>query len=85
MKSLQKLILPGLILIIVAILYFMYFVPSDELGDFSRLDPNSNASVPVIVKVITEKGIQRDQDGHYSFYVVDKNNREMLRTLPCAY
>ncbi len=78
MKNLQKFILPGLILMVIAILYFTYFTPSDELGDFSQLDPNSSISVPVIVKVVKEKGIQRNQDGNYSFYVVDKNNKEIL-------
>lgn len=78
MKNIQKLVLPGLIVLIIAILYFSYFAPSDELGSFARLDSNSNASVPIIVKLVKEKGVQRTQDGTYIFYVVDKDNKEVL-------
>ena len=77
MKNLQKIILPGLVLIIVALVYFTYFSPSDELGDFSKLDTNSNASVQIIVKFVKEKGITRDREGGAHFYVTDKKNREV--------
>ncbi|MFZ1290672.1 MAG: hypothetical protein WAR79_11320 [Melioribacteraceae bacterium] len=80
MKKIEKFILPFLVLIIIGILYFTYFAASDELGDFSQLDPNSNASLPVAVKFVKEKGAQRTQDGTYVFYVVDKNNKEMFIT-----
>ncbi|MEN8193426.1 MAG: cytochrome c maturation protein CcmE [Bacteroidota bacterium] len=77
MKNLQKIILPGLVVIIVALIYFTYFSPSDELGDFSKLSTNSNASVQIIVKYVSEKGISRDREGNTLFYVVDKNNKEV--------
>lgn len=73
----QKLILPTLVLAILALVYFSYFSPSDELGDFSKLDTNSNASVQIVVKLVTEKGISRDSQGNTIFFVVDKNNREV--------
>ena len=73
----QKLILPGLILVAVLLLYFMYFAPSDELGSFTNFDPNSNASLPIVVKFVSEKGATRTQDGSTIFYVVDKSGREM--------
>ena len=73
----QKIILPGLVLIIVAIVYFTYFSPSDELGDFSKLSKNSNASVQIIVKYVSEKGITRDKEGGTHFYVLDKKNSEV--------
>ncbi len=75
--NMQKIILPGLVLILVAIVYFFYFSPSDELGDFSKLSANSNASVQIIVKFVSEKGISRDKEGNSHFYVLDKNNREV--------
>jgi cytochrome c-type biogenesis protein CcmE len=78
MKNIQKFILPGLIVFILAILYFSYFAPSDDLGSFARLDSNSNASVPIIVKLVKDKGVQRTQEGTYVFYVVDIDNKEML-------
>jgi len=75
--NMQKIILPGLVLILVAIVYFTYFSPSDELGDFSKLNTNSNSSVQIIVKFVSEKGISRDNEGSTHFYVLDKNNREV--------
>ena len=73
----QKLILPGLILAAVALLYFTYFAPSDELGLFSKFDPNSNASLPIVVKFVAEKGATRTDDGGTIFYVVDKSGKEV--------
>ena len=78
MKNIQKLILPILVVVILATLYFSYFAPSDELGSFARLDANNNAAVPIIVKMVKDKGVKRSQDGSYIFYVVDKDNKEVL-------
>jgi hypothetical protein len=75
--NIQKLILPGLVLIILAFIFLTYFSPSDELGDFSKLSTNSTASVQIIVKLRSEKGITRDSAGGTHFYVLDKNNREV--------
>lgn len=75
--NVQKIVIPGLVLIIVAFIYFSYFSPSDELGDFSTLSTNSNASVQIIVKFVSEKGITRDKEGGAHFYVLDKKNREV--------
>jgi cytochrome c-type biogenesis protein CcmE len=80
MKNLEKLVLPILVVLILSVLYFLYFAPSDELGSFSSFDTNSNASMPIIVKFVKDKGVQRQADGSYSFYVVDKENKEMLIT-----
>lgn len=75
--NIQKLVLPGLVLIILAFIFLTYFSPSDELGDFSKLSTNSSASVQMIVKLISDKGITRDAQGGTRFYVVGKNNREV--------
>lgn len=89
MKNIEKLLLPTLVVFILAILYFSYFAPSDELGSFANLDPNSNASVPITVKLVKDKPTQRMQDGTYVFYVVDKDNREMaisgLKDIPPGF
>lgn len=77
MKNLQKLILPGLVVIIIAYVYFTYFSPSDELGDFSKLSTNNNASVQIIVKFVKDKGISLEKEGNSIFYVVDKKNEEI--------
>lgn len=73
----QKLILPGLVITIAAILYFLYFAPTDELGSFTKFDPNNNASLPIIVKFVSEKGARRASNGETVFYVVDKHGKEM--------
>lgn len=78
-SPLQKLIIPTLLLAIVGILFFNYLMPSDKLGDFSQLDPNSHASVEIIVKYVAEKGIQRSGEG-ITFYVADVKNKEVLIT-----
>ena len=75
MKKIEKFILPGLIVVIVSLLYFFYFAPSDELGSFEEFDKDSNASVPIVVKYVSEKGIQRDAEGTM-FFVVDKTGKE---------
>ena len=72
----QKLILPGLIIAAVALLYFSYFAPSEELGLFSKFDPNSNASLPIVVKFVAEKGAARTDDG-VTFFVIDKSGKEV--------
>lgn len=78
MKNIQKFVLPALVLFIVALLYFSYFAPSDELGSFANFDPNNNAALPIVVKMVKDKGVQRVQDGSYIFYVLDKDNKEVL-------
>ena len=75
MKKLEKFILPGLIVIIVALLYFFYFAPTDELGSFANFDKDSNASIPIVVRLVTEKGIQYDREGS-TFFVVDRTGKE---------
>ena len=86
MKNLNKLILPSLVILILAMLYFLYFAPSDELGKFSKYDSNNNASMPIIVKLVKDRGISRNTDGSYSFYVIDGDNKVMpvngLESLP---
>jgi len=80
--NIQKLVLPGLVFIILAFIFLTYFSPSDELGDFSKLSANSSASVQIIVKFRSEKGISRDNEGGSYFYVYDKNNREVAVSGP---
>jgi cytochrome c-type biogenesis protein CcmE len=80
--DIQKLVLPGLVLIILAFIYFTYFSTSDELGDFSKLSTNSSVSVQIVVKFKSEKGVSRDSEGGSVFYVVDKNNREVVVSGP---
>ena len=74
----QKFILPVLILVAVAFIYFSYFSPTDELGSFSKFDTNNNASQDIVVKLVPEQGFERDvQNGSTIFYVVYKMGREV--------
>ena len=73
----QKLIFPGLLLAVILLVYISYFAHSDELGSFTKFDPNNNASLPIVVKYVNEKPARRTNDGGVIFFVVDKNNKEM--------
>ena len=74
----QKFILPGLILVVIAFIYFSYFSPTDELGSFSKFDTNNNASQDIIVKIVSEKGFERDiQNGNTIFYAEDRTGRQV--------
>lgn len=66
MKQLQKLILPVLIIIIIALVYIVYF-STTGLGSFSDFDVNNSASKDIKVQVLKERGITNN-----TFYVVDK-------------
>ncbi len=55
MKSLQKLILPSLVILLLGIIYLGYFAPSEELGDFSRFG-ESEVNQRINVKIIKETG-----------------------------
>ena len=76
MKSLQKLILPVLIVAAFLIIYFFYFAPKDTLGNFSSFDPNNTATKDIKVKVVTERGIQSNMQGTM-FYAVDAKGVEV--------
>ncbi|MDX9924159.1 MAG: hypothetical protein RBS48_05295 [Ignavibacteriaceae bacterium] len=70
--NIQKLVLPGLVVLAVALLYFNYFSPTDDLGKFSDFDTNSNSNRDIIVKVLTDRGFERDPEaGGTIFYVED--------------
>lgn len=76
----QKLVIPILVLAIISLLYFLYFSPKDELGLFSDFDPNSSANKEIIVKILPEKGIVKDDSGGAIFYVVDRAARQLKVT-----
>jgi cytochrome c-type biogenesis protein CcmE len=74
MKTLQKFILPLLVLAIIGIIYTVYFSPKEGLGSFSDFDPNNNAVKDIRVKLIYDRGITRTQGGGAVFFVSDKDN-----------
>ena len=83
MKSLQKLILPLLVVAIIGVIYFLYFAPKDELGSFSDFDTNNSANKEIIIGINQSKEIVEDQaNGITTFYGVDKNGQEYLVQTP---
>jgi len=83
MKALQKMILPALLLAAVLIIYFIYFVPTGELGLYSNFDTNNNANKDIRVSLVQQKGIQKDpMNQSVSFYAVDGAGVENLVQAP---
>jgi cytochrome c-type biogenesis protein CcmE len=76
MKILQKLILPLLLLLIIFIIYKFYFAKTG-LGSFDDFDPNNNAVKEIRVHLLVDRGIEQ-QGGAATFYVADKNGKEVL-------
>jgi len=74
MKTLQKFILPLLIVIVIGLIYFLYFSPKEGLGSFSDFDPNNNAVKDIRVQLIQERGITETPGGGAVFFAADKNN-----------
>jgi hypothetical protein len=72
MKTLQKMILPVLLLAAILIVYFIYFAPKGDLGLYSNFDTNNNANKDIRVSLVREKGIQTDPEHQTAtFYAVD--------------
>lgn len=76
MKSLQKLILPVLLLLVVFIIYKFYFAKSG-LGSFNDFDPNNTAVKEIRVQLVIERGITQ-QGEDVVFYAADKNEKIMM-------
>lgn len=74
MKTLQKFILPILVIAIIGIVYTIYFSPKEGLGSFSDFDPNNNAVKDIRVMLILERGITKTPDGGAVFFVSDRDN-----------
>jgi len=72
MKHIQKFILPLLVIVIIALVYFVYFT-AEGLGSFSDFDVNNSASKDIKVEILHEKGINNN-----AFFVIDKTGKEVL-------
>ena len=73
MKGLQKLILPGLIIIVIAMIYLFYFAQESDLGSFSDFDTNNSAVKDIRVQILLDRGINNN-----SFYASDKTGKVVL-------
>lgn len=76
MKTLQKLILPLLLVLIVFIIYNFYFAKSG-LGSFDDFDPNNTAVKEIRVQLVADRGITQ-QGEDVVFYAADKNGKIMM-------
>ncbi len=80
--KLSKFILPIISVVVLAVIYYIYFAPSDELGDFSKFSAGSEINQNINVAVVKSKAFERDKSGGIiSFYAKDKNNVEVKITL----
>lgn len=73
MKTLQKLILPILLILVVFIIYNFYFAKSG-LGTFDSFDPNNTAVKEILVQIIPNQTID-PAAGSFNFSVADKNGK----------
>ena len=74
MKTLQKLILPALIIAAVFLVYKFYFAKGDDLGSYSDFDPNNSAVKEIRVQLLAERGIEQHGE-EVSFFTSDKNGK----------
>ncbi len=75
MKTLQKIVLPALVGVIVAVVYFEYFAPKSDLGDFSKFG-ESEINKRINVLVVKEQKFARNKNGDiFSFIVRDRKNK----------
>ena len=73
MKSLQKLILPLLIIAVIALVYLVYFSSDGGLGSFADFNTNNSAVKDIKVQVLQDRGINNN-----TFYVSDKRGNVVL-------
>ena len=73
--KLSKLFLSLILAVVLAVIYYIYFAPTKELGSFSKFSSGSEINQNINVRVDKSMGFERDANGSItSFYVLDKNN-----------
>ena len=78
MKVVQKLILPLLVIVVIAIVYIVYFSPEKGLGSFADFDTNNSAVKDIKVQILTDRGINSTPGGGANFYTIDKAGTVVL-------
>jgi len=74
MKTLQKLILPVLIVAAILLVYEFYFDKGGKLGSYADFDPNNNAVKEIRVQLLVDRGIQQ-HGGEVSFFTSDRDGK----------
>ena len=83
MKNLQKLIIPGLVVIVIAAIYIFYLSPKKGLGNFDDFDPNAHIQKEINVMLLPEQGIMPTSDNsRVIFYVKDKKGQRVKVSAP---
>ena len=73
--KLSKLIFPGIVVAVFAIIYCAYFAPAKEVGSFSKFSSRSEINRNINARVDKSMGFGRDANGSItSFYTLDKDN-----------
>jgi hypothetical protein len=79
---LSKLIFPIIIALVIMVIYYTYFVPSNELGSFSKFSSGAEINQRINVRVVKSMEFEKDANGNInSFYAKDLNNVEVKVTL----
>ena len=80
----ENFILPVLVAGVIALIYFSYFGRGDELGLFSDFDTNSNANKEILVRLLTDRGLDKDRSGGTVFYVEDRSGKQVMVSGPAS-
>lgn len=82
MRKISKLILPLISATVLAVIYFIYFAPTKELGSFNKFGDGSEINQQINVSVVKENAFERDAAGKIvSFFARDINNLVIKITL----
>jgi cytochrome c-type biogenesis protein CcmE len=82
-KNLQKLVIPGLLVILVAAIYIFYLSPKKGLGNFDDFDPNAHIQKEINVLFVADQGIQPSSDNsRVVFFAKDKKGQQVRVSAP---
>jgi cytochrome c-type biogenesis protein CcmE len=82
-KNLQKLIIPGLVVLVIAAVYIFYLSPKKGLGNFDNFDPNAHVQKEINVLLLADQGILPTSDkARVVFFVKDKKGQRVQVSAP---
>ncbi|MCK9426834.1 MAG: hypothetical protein M0Q21_12410 [Ignavibacteriaceae bacterium] len=78
MAKIQKFVLPLLACVTLLTIYIFYFSSAKGLGSFKDYDPYSHAQKEIVVKLLSERGIEKIENGQKTlFYVEDRQGTQL--------
>jgi cytochrome c-type biogenesis protein CcmE len=82
-KNIEKLIIPGLVVVVIAAIYIFYLSPKKGLGNFDDFDPNAHIQKEINVVLLADQGIMPTSDNsRVIFYVKDKKGQRVRVSAP---